>query len=52
MKVIKKMNNVAKKIVERLNREVGADVKNLHKCKNIVNDYKRRVGELEAEVSI
>lgn len=46
------MRNVANKIVDRINREVGADVKNLHKCKDIVADYKQRIGEIEAELLI
>lgn len=46
------MRNVANKIVDRINREVGADLKNLHKCKNIVSDYQQRVGEIEAELLI
>lgn len=46
------MRNVANKIVDRINREVGADIKNLHKCKNIVDDYKQRIGEIEAELLI
>lgn len=44
------MKNVANNIVERINREVGADINNLHKCKNIVTEYTKRVGEIEAEV--
>lgn len=44
------MKDVANKIIERINREVGNDVKNLHKCKSIVDDYTKRVGEIEAEV--
>lgn len=44
------MKDVANRIIERINREVGNDVKNLHKCKSIVDDYTKRVGEIEAEV--
>lgn len=44
------MKNAANNMIERINREVGADVNNLHKCKNIVNEYTERVSEIEAEV--
>lgn len=46
------MRNVANRIVDRINREVGADIKNLHKCKHIVSDYKKRIVEIEAELLI
>lgn len=42
----------ANKIIERINREVGADTKNLHKCKNIVSDYKQRISDIEAKLLI
>lgn len=45
------MKNVPNNIVERINREVGSDIKNLHKCKHIIDDYSSRVNEIEAEVS-
>lgn len=44
--------NVANKIAERINREVGGDIKNLYKCKNIVGDYKQRISDIEAELLI
>lgn len=46
------MKNVANKIVERINREVGADIKNLHKCKNIVDEYRQRINVIEAELIV
>lgn len=46
------MRNAANRIVDRINREVGADIKNLHKCRHIVDDYKQRIGEIEAELLI
>lgn len=45
-------SNVANKIAERINREVGGDIKNLYKCKNIVGDYKQRISDIEAELLI
>lgn len=45
-------SNVANKIAERINREVGGDIKNLHKCKNIVGIYKQRISAIEAELLI
>lgn len=49
--LINKMKNVPNSIVERINREVGSDIKNLRKCKNIVDEYTKRVGDIEAEVN-
>lgn len=48
----KKMKNVAKSVIERINRDVGADIANLSHCKNINNEYVTRVAEIEAEVNI
>lgn len=45
------MKNVPNSVVERINREVGSDIKNLRKCKNIVDEYTKRVGDIEAEVN-
>lgn len=44
------MRDVAKSVIERINREVGSDIKNLHKCKNTISEYATRVGDIEAEV--
>lgn len=49
--LINKMKNVPNSIVERINREVGSDIKNLRKCKNIVDEYTKRVGDIEVEVN-
>lgn len=46
------MKDVAKSVIERINRDVGADIKNLHHCKGIISEYAKRVGEIEAEVCI
>lgn len=46
------MKDVAKSVIERLNREIGTDIKNLHNCKQITSEYVKRVGEIEAEVII
>lgn len=46
------MKDPADRIIERLNREIGSDLKNLHKCRDIVSDYKNRVKELEDEVGL
>lgn len=46
------MRNVSNRIVDRINREVGGDIKNLHKCKYIISDYKKRIVEIEAELLI
>lgn len=48
----KKMKNVARSVIERINRDVGADIANLSHCKNITNEYVKRVAEIEAEVNI
>lgn len=45
------MKNVAKSVIERINRDVGADIANLSHCKKITNEYAKRVTEIEAEVS-
>lgn len=45
------MKNVPNSVVERINREVGSDIKNLRKCKSIVEEYTKRVGDIEAEVN-
>lgn len=45
------MKDVAKNVIERINRDVGSDIKNLHNCKYITSEYAKRVGEIEAEVS-
>lgn len=44
------MIDIANSIVERINQEVGSDIKSLHKCKNIVNEYKDRINGLEEKV--
>lgn len=46
------MKDVAKSVIERINRDVGADIKNLHQCKGIISEYAKRVGEIEAEVGM
>lgn len=46
------MKDVASRIVERINREVGTDIKNLGKCKNIVSEYKQRISKIESELLI
>lgn len=46
------MKDVAKSVIERINRDVGSDIKNLHNCKEITSEYAKRVGEIEAEVGI
>lgn len=45
------MKDVAKSVIERINRDIGSDIKNLHNCKSIASEYEKRVGEIEAEVS-
>lgn len=44
------MRDVSKSVIERINREVGTDIKNLHNCKNTISEYAKRVGDIEAEV--
>lgn len=44
------MKDVAKSVIERINRDIGSDIKNLSKCKEISGEYAKRVGEIEAEV--
>lgn len=44
------MKDVANTIVERINREVGSDLKSLHKCRIIVDEYKDRINNLEEKV--
>lgn len=46
------MKDVAKNVIERINRDVGTDIKNLYHCKEITSEYAKRVGEIEAEVSV
>ena len=46
------MKDVAKNVIERINRDVGTDIKNLYHCKDITSEYAKRVGEIEAEVSV
>lgn len=46
------MKNVAMNVIERINRDVGADIANLGRCKNITNEYAKRLAEIEAEVNI
>lgn len=46
------MKNVAKSVIERINRDVGTDIANLSHCKNITNEYVKRVAKIEAEVNI
>lgn len=43
---------VASRIVERINREVGADVKNLGRCRTIIAEYTDRVQSVEAELLV
>lgn len=45
------MKDVAKSVIERINRDVGADIANLSHCKNITNEYAKRVAEIETEVN-
>lgn len=45
------MKDVAKNVIDRINRDVGTDIKNLYHCKDISSEYAKRVGEIEAEVS-
>lgn len=45
------MKKSTERIIDRINREIGSDLKNLHKSRNIVKDYKDRIKELEEEVS-
>lgn len=44
------MKDVSRNVIERINRDIGSDIKNLYHCKNISNEYAKRVGEIEAEV--
>lgn len=44
------MKQITNRIVERINREIGADIKNLNRSKNIINDYTNRVESIEAEL--
>ncbi|XP_031625269.1 RINT1-like protein [Contarinia nasturtii] len=46
------MKDVAKSVIERINRDIGSDIKNLHNCKAISSEYAKRVGEIEAELLI
>lgn len=45
------MKDVAKNVIERINRDIGSDIKHLYKCKEISGEYAKRVGEIEAEVN-
>lgn len=45
------MKDVAQRVIDRINRDVGGDIGNLGLCKNISNEYAKRVAEIEAEVS-
>lgn len=45
------MKDVAKSVIERINRDVGTDIANLSHCKNITNEYAKRVAEIESEVN-
>lgn len=46
------MKKSTERIIDRINREIGSDLKNLHKSRNIVKDYKDRIKELEDEVGL
>lgn len=45
------MKIVAKNVIDRINRDIGGDIKNLYHCKDISSEYAKRVGEIEAEVN-
>lgn len=38
------------RIIDRINQEIGPDLKNLSKCKNIVNEYAEKIEKIEEEV--
>lgn len=44
------MKRSVDRIVDRINREVGSDIKNLNKCTNIIKEYQDRITEIEEEV--
>lgn len=46
------MSQIGDRIIDRINREIGSDLKNLHKCTNIVKEYELRVTEIEDEVCL
>lgn len=46
------MKLITNRIVERINREIGADIKNLNRCKTIVNEYSNRIENIESELLI
>lgn len=46
------MRDVASRIVDRINRDIGGDIKNLHKCQHIADDYKQRITGIEAELLV
>lgn len=44
------MRDVTKSVIERINQDVGSDIKNLNNCQIITNQYAKRVVEIEEEV--
>lgn len=44
------MKRSVDRIVDRINREIGSDIKNLNKCTNIIKEYQQRITEIEEEV--
>lgn len=38
------------RIIDRINREIGSDLKKLCRCQNIVDEYAEKIVQIEEEV--
>lgn len=40
------------RIIEKFNREIGSDIKNLHKCKYLIENFKQEFNDIEGKVRV
>lgn len=45
-----RMIDIPLKAINRINHEIGEDIKQLGKCNKIINEYRERVIQIEGEV--
>lgn len=44
------MNQIPENVINRINLEIGYDIRQLQRCNKIVNEYRDRVNRMEIEV--
>lgn len=45
------MHKIQERVIQKLNKEIGSDLKNLHKAKYVLQNYKQQYEDIDGSVS-